>query len=83
MAQWCHALHHRAPTLALTQSLPQVRTGSLVYMFYLGVFSKDAVYNLVSSVEDPMRPITFLQSFIVTYYMINSWSTAPYTLKKA
>ena len=55
----------------------------MVYMFYLGVFSKDAVYNLVSSVEDPMRPITFLQSFIVTYYMINSWSTAPYTLKKA
>lgn len=60
-----------------------LRAGSMAYMFYLGVMSKDVIINQLNGVTDSMRTFTFLQSFAVTFYQIQTWAGAPYTLKKA
>lgn len=59
-----------------------MRASSLVYMFYLGAFSKDAIINLLMVRDDPMRTVTFVQSFAVTFLQIQSWAGASYKLDK-
>lgn len=60
-----------------------LRSGSIVYSFYLGAMSKDCIINLLNGAVDPMRTMTVIQSFVVTYWQIKSWGDAAYTLKKA
>ena len=59
-----------------------IRAASINGVFFLGAFSKDAVSNLLLGHEDPMRVIAFVQCFAVTYYQVNAFTGAPFTLKK-
>jgi len=59
-----------------------IRAASLNGLFFLGSFSKDAVMNLLLGHTDPMRVIAFLQIFGVTYYQVNAWTGAAFTLTK-
>lgn len=52
-------------------------------MFFLGSFAKDGIVQLLAGWPDPMRVVTFVQCFGVTFYQINAWASAEYTLKKA
>lgn len=47
-----------------------------------GLCAQDCIINVLNGATDPMRTMTVLQSFIVTYWQINAWAGAPYTLKK-
>ena len=59
-----------------------LRGSSLIYMFYLGSFSKDTIVQMLTGVDDTMRLMTFTQSFAVTYYQLNTWAGAKFTLTK-
>ena len=59
-----------------------IRAASLNGLFFLGSFSKDAVSNLLLDHTDPMRVFAFIQIFGVTYYTLNSWVGAAFTLTK-
>jgi len=59
-----------------------IRVASMNGVFMLGTFSKDAVINVLLSHNDPMRVVAFLQIFGVTYYQLNSWAGAAFTLTK-
>ena len=51
-------------------------------MFYLGSFSKDTIVQMLTGVDDTMRLMTFTQSFAVTFYQVNTWAGAKFTLTK-
>ena len=59
-----------------------IRVTSIFNMFYLGSFSKDVIVNNFTGFADPMRTMTFVQMFAVTYYTMNTWAGAGFTLKK-
>ena len=59
-----------------------LRASSVMYMFYMGSFSKDYIVNLFTGWPDPMRTMSFVQSFAVTYYTMNTWAGAGFTLSK-
>jgi len=60
-----------------------LRAGSMVYMFYLGSMSKDCIINQLNGAVDPMRVMTVVQSFAITFWQVNAWAGAGFTLKKA
>ena len=59
-----------------------LRAISVMYMFYMGSFSKDYIVNLFTGWPDPMRTMNFMQTFAVTFYTMNTWANAGFTLSK-
>jgi len=60
-----------------------LRAHSVVYMFYCGAMSKDCIINQLNGAVDPMRVMTVVQSFAVSFWQLNTWTSAGFTLKKA
>ena len=50
-------------------------------VFFLGSFSKDSIVNLTTGWAEDMRTPTFVQNFVVTYYVLNCWASADFKLK--
>jgi hypothetical protein len=51
-------------------------------LFYLGTFARDGVLASATGWPDPMRTISFVQTFGVGFYMANTFTGIPITLDK-
>ncbi len=62
-----------------------LRSGSMMWMYYLGSYGKDAIIDSMTGQAKPMYTMAFVQGFLVTFYVANSWAGAEYKLvaKKA
>ena len=58
-----------------------LRACSIMMVFFLGSFSKDALVSLTTGWSEDMRVPTFIQNFAVTFYVINAWANAKFALK--
>ena len=58
-----------------------IRAASIMMVFFLGSFSKDSIVNLTTGWAEDMRTPTFVQNFVVTYYVLNCWASADFKLK--
>ena len=50
---------------------------------FLGSFSKDSIVAMTTGWSEDMRVPTFVQNFLVAFYMVNAWTAADFTLVKA
>ena len=58
-----------------------IRATSIMMVFFLGSFSKDSLVALTTGWAEDMRVPTFVQNFVVTYYVLNCWASADFKLK--
>ena len=58
-----------------------LRGTSMIGMFNLGAFSKDAVVGLLTGFDDPMRAFVFVTNFGVLFYQANVWGAQPFKLE--
>lgn len=62
-------------------SYKQLRGWSLHAMFCLGSFAREGILVAAADWPMPMRAVSFLQLFPVSFYMVNSAMGIPYSLK--
>ena len=60
-----------------------LRAISVMYMFYMGSFSKDAVVNLAIDYENPGFAFMWFLNLAIFFYTADAWGKAAFTLKKS
>ena len=58
-----------------------LRATSMLGMFNMGAFSKEAIIGLLTGFDDPMRLFFFGTNFAVLFYQTNVWTSHPFKLE--
>ena len=58
-----------------------LRATSMLGMFNMGAFSKEAIIGLLTGFDDPMRLFFFATNFAVLFYQTNVWTSHPFKLE--